>query len=474
MLQLGQFSMFKKLFKHGSAYFLVSLLTKATGFLLLPIITRYLSLEEYGLYANIQSAQHILYLFATFSLDAAYSRFIYDYNSSNKRLKLLTSTIFSVFILWNIIYVIISGIAIYYLIDSWGYNELIISILLPFIVLFQQFSTLNISLMQSRHHTKKLLMITTFSFFATQTILLILLIIFSMGVKSFYIAQFIVGCITLFIHIKLMLKEKLIQLFVFNKQTFRKLFRYALGYIPVTFSGWIFSLSDRYIVTYYVSLTMAGKYSFIVQLTTIIQFFMQAIDTAYTPIFMKLMKENTKENQNKIKTYFTVMIFLLLGIYLGLVLFLPFMIDTFFPIKYQGDYLLISILSMGFVFLAIRKMFVNILVYYKKSFWISISGYIPAIVNLGLNFIFVPKYGMYAAAWSTLASFFLYGLIVFVMAQKLQKFEVDYLKIISIFILSIFLTFISFWYNSIILNFILLSLFLIYGKFLDIYKMIRM
>jgi O-antigen/teichoic acid export membrane protein len=294
-----------------------------------------------------------------------------------------------------------------------------------------------------------------------------------MGINSFFIAQFCIGLITMSIHISLMKKEGLIKLFIFKKYTFKKVFKYAIGYIPLSFSSWIFNLSDRYIITYYVSLAMAGKYSFIMQLTMIIQVIIQAITTAYDPIFMGLMKDRTKENLEKIKIYFTVMIFLLLFVYLGLVLFLPFMIDIFFPIEYQGDYLLISILSMGFVFLAIRKMFANILVYYKKSLWISMSGYIPAIVNLGLNFIFVPKYGMYAAAWSTLASFFLYGFIVFVMAQKLQKFEFDYVKISSIFIMALIITWASFVYNNIVLNIFMLGLFVLFGKFLNIYKMMR-
>lgn len=472
-MAINPVNMFKKIFKHGSAYFLASLLTKATGFLLLPIITRYLSLEEYGLYTNIQSAQSIMYLFATLSLDAAYGRFIYDYNSSTKRLRLLTSTIFTVFILWNVVYLGLSGIAVYYLIDSWGYQELLIALLLPFITLFQQFIALNTSLMQSRHHTKKLLSITTGAFFVTQTIVLISLLVFDMGVQSFFIAQFLVGAIVMSVHINMMRKEGLLKLFIFKKNTFKKVFKYALGYIPASFSGWVFSLSDRYIITYYVSLAMAGKYSFIMQLTMIMQVIMQSIDTAYGPIFMTLMKERTEENIGKIKSYFTVMTFLLLFIYLGMVLFLPFLIDTFFPEKYQGDYLLISILSMGFVFLAVRKMFANVLVYYKKSFWISISGYIPALVNLGLNFMFVPKYGMYAAAWATLVSFFLYGLIVFVMAQKLQRFEFDYLHIFSIFSIAIIISWASFEYNNFMLNVVMIGLFLLIGKFLNIYKLMK-
>ena len=474
-MNLKRKNQFKTIFKHGGGYFLVSLLTKATGFLLLPIITKYLSLEEYGLYTNIQSAQTIMYLFATLSLDAAYGRFVYDYNSSKKRLRLLTSTIFTVFILWNLLYLGLSGVGVYYLIESWGYQELFIALILPFITLFQQFIALNTSLMQSRHHTKKLLSITTIAFFTTQLIVLSLLLIFNMGIQSFFIAQFLVGSIVMYLHINMLKREGLLKLFIFNKHTFKKVFKYALGYLPLSFSGWIFAMSDRYIITYYASLAMAGKYSFLMQLTMIIQVIMQSIDTAYAPIFMGLMKEKGSENLEKIKSYFTVMIFLLLFVYLSMVLFLPFLIEALFPKQYQGDYLLISILAMGFVFLAIRKMFANILVYYKKSLWISISGYIPAIVNLGLNFIFIPKYGMYAAAWTTLVSFLLYAVIVFLMAQKLQKLEFNYLHIFTIFGVSIVITWVSFTFNysNFLLNMILLGAFVMLGKVFKIYELMR-
>lgn len=465
--------MYKKIFKHGSAYFLVSLLTKFTGFLLLPVITRYLTLDEYGLYTNIQTAQQILYLFGTLSLDAAYGRFVYDYNMSTKRLKLLTSTIFTFFIVWNIFYIILSITSLYFLIDSWGYQELLIAFLVPFIVLFQQFVALNTSLMQSRHHTKKLLNITVSGYFTMQAFMVFMLLYLDMGVHSFFISQFIVGSIVMFVHLSLMKKEGILKLFVFNKKTFKKNIRYGFGYMPASLSSWLFMMSDRYIITYFISLAMAGKYAFIVQITMMIQVIMQAIQTAQNPIFMRQIKENSEESLGQIRNFITVMIFILISIYIIMITMLPFVIEFLFPTNYRGDYLLIPILAMGALFLAIRKMFSNVLVYYKKAFWISISGYIPAGVNLGLNFIFIPIYGIYAAAWTTLFSLFLYAAIVFTMAQKLQKFEFDYIKIFLLFILAIGFTVISFYYNSMIVNFLLLGMFALFGQVFGIYKLLR-
>lgn len=465
--------MFKKIFKHGSAYFLVSLLTKFTGFILLPIITRYLSLDEYGLYTNIQSAQQILYIFGTLALDSAYGRYIYDYNSSHKRLRLLTSTIVTVFTVWSVVYILLSIPTLYLLVDSWGHTSLLIAFLVPFISLFQQFSALNISLMQSRHNTKKLLTITTIAYFVTQVFMLTMLTYLELKVVSFYISQFLVGFIVMTIHLKLMRKEGLIRLLVFNKITFKKNISYAIGYIPASLSSWIFMVSDRYIITYFISIAMAGKYAFIVQITMIIQVIMQSIQTAQTPIFIQQMKTATPDSFNKIKNYTNVIIFLLLCIYLIMVIALPLVIELIFPDNYHGDYLLIPILAMGAVFLAIRKMFANFLVYFKRSLWISASGYIPAIINLTLNFIFIPMYGIYAAAWTTLFSLFSYACVVFFMAQKLCKINYDYLKIVFMFALATVSTVVVLYYEILFLNIIVMILFIYSGSFLGIYKQLR-
>ena len=95
-MKINTTSTSSKIFKHGAAYIGVSIFTKFISFLLLPIITRYLTLEEYGVYTNLVAFQNIISGLATFGLDAAYGRYLYEYNTQ-KRLKLLTGTITTVF-----------------------------------------------------------------------------------------------------------------------------------------------------------------------------------------------------------------------------------------------------------------------------------------------------------------------------------------------------------------------------------------
>ena len=51
------------------------------------------------------------------------------------------------------------------------------------------------------------------------------------------------------------------------------------------------------------------------------------------------------------------------------------------------------------------SLYVNIEHYYKKTPYITINTIIAAVSNIILNFIFIPKFGYVAAAYTTLASY---------------------------------------------------------------------
>lgn len=53
------------------------------------------------------------------------------------------------------------------------------------------------------------------------------------------------------------------------------------------------------------------------------------------------------------------------------------------------------------------SLYVNIEHYYKKTPYITVNTIIAAASNIVLNFIFIPRYGYIAAAYTTLASYFI-------------------------------------------------------------------
>lgn len=55
----------------------------------------------------------------------------------------------------------------------------------------------------------------------------------------------------------------------------------------------------------------------------------------------------------------------------------------------------------------------------KKTIWTSIAGIISAIVNVGLNYIWIPKYGLMGAVYATYISYLVMALIGYLFAKYL-------------------------------------------------------
>ena len=146
-------------------------------------------------------------------------------------------------------------------------------------------------------------------------------------------------------------------------------------------------------------------------------------------------------------------------------------IEYFFTKSFTGDYLLLYILSFGGVFLAIRKVFALTLGHYKKVLWLSSSAYIPAVLNLGLNFLLIPIYGIYGAAVATMLSFMLYAFVVFKMSQNLYAININYVKIIVLFIIALVMIFIV--DNNFYVNILLLAIYILIGYIYKIHILVN-
>ena len=106
---------------------------------------------------------------------------------------------------------------------------------------------------------------------------------------------------------------------------------------------------------------------------------------------------------------------------------------------------------------------------------------ISVLLNIGLNFVLIPKYGMYGAAIATFPSYLVQFIIIFFYSQSLVKVNYDYFYVIkSVFIglslLSgvIFITYLNLpvWFSITIRIFIFSIFLLVSYKYLKINRVI--
>jgi O-antigen/teichoic acid export membrane protein len=83
--------------------------------------------------------------------------------------------------------------------------------------------------------------------------------------------------------------------------------------------------------------------------------------------------------------------------------------------EYYEGYKIIPLVALGAFFLGLQQRFYPGVNFYKKTHFIMLAIIVSGLLNLGLNFLLIPKYGYMAAAATTLISYvFLLFLIIII------------------------------------------------------------
>lgn len=210
--------------------------------------------------------------------------------------------------------------------------------------------------------------------------------------------------------------------FKFCKRTWNDLMKYGLPLIIVGLAGIVNETIDRILLKYLLPqetleerTAQVGIYGSVYKLAIFMSLVVQAYRMGAEPFFFKQAKDkDALQTIAKAMTLFVIMglcIFLAVSFNLDLVILA---VEKSYRIAKN----IVPILLMAYLFLGI---FYNLSVWYKLgdkthyAMFISITG---AIVTILINVLFIPKYGYWASAWATLASYFVMTIISWQWGKK--------------------------------------------------------
>ena len=167
-----------------------------------------------------------------------------------------------------------------------------------------------------------------------------------------------------------------------------------------------------------------GIYGFFVNMGNIVQMFVQsAILIVFAPKLIESFSED-KTKYNKLHMQMTKQ-----NIFASFLFAIVVFVFIYPLIKFLGKTEIESHYSLIFILVGAKVLFNISMIYhyhlyvrhYDKK--IMITMIIAAIVNVVLNIFLIPIYGIYGAAYATLASFILILILKFIFAQKILKKE---------------------------------------------------
>lgn len=439
----------KQLFKNTVIIAIGKLSTQIISFLLLPLYTSKLSPEEYGTYDFLVTLSIFLLPIITMLMEESMFRFLIDAEDLKSKKRVITATI-AYTVIGTAIFSIIAGI----IMGIMKYEYAIVFLL--FII-----SNILIGLSNALARGTGKIKLYSFSNFilGASTIVLNILFIVSLklGVNGLLWSNTIANTLTAVIVLMKLHLPQFVSRKDLSKKTLTDMLKYSIPLVPNNLSWIIISLSDRLMLTGMVGPEANGIYSIANKFPNIIYTFYGFFSTAWKESAAKILKED-----NKVQYYNSIykdIKFFLKAIVLGLIAIMPFAFPVFIGSSYNEAYLYIPILVISIYYTNMSNFYGGIFTAYKNTKIMGSTTVLAAIINIGINIIFIPKFGIYATTFSTLIS----NVIVFAYRRyRLREYIKLKEKFNFVFWFLLVAVMITYYINNTLMNIIMFAIVLAY------------
>ena len=443
----------KQLAKNTIIIFFGRVCTQLISFFLLPLYTSYLATKEYGTVDLIQTYVTLLVPIITLELEMSIFRFLIDSRKNEKETnKLISNNFFILGIslsIFSILYIIVSSFV------TIPYRWLI---LVDIIVCVLSGNFLQVA----RGFGKTLDYAISCILTGLTTVIsnIILICFVHMQAEGMIISMALANFIcSLYLFIRLKLYSKINFKIVDFKQI-KEMYKYSLPLIPNGISWWIVNVSDRSIISIVLGASANGLYAISNKFPTIISSLTGVFNLSWSESAALHINSSDRDEFFSDITNTILRLFMALGV--GMLACMPFVFPILIDVKYNDAYNYIPFLVLGTVFNVAICLYSQVYLAKKLSKQVASTAIVGAIINILINVIFIKQIGLYAAAISTMISYFVMMVYRHFDLKKYVNIKIEKKLIIESIIIYTF-TLLIYYQKSIILHVICLLIVCIYA-----------
>lgn len=436
----------KKTTKASIGYLIGNYCIKGIGFITVPIFSRLLTTDDFGIYNIFLAYEGMLYLFIELALHESLKNAKYNYS---EKLDEYTS---SLSILPAVICCILLIIAVVFksqICQALRLNEATILLLIVYsycsgmLIYYRYRIALD-------YKYKEYLFVSGIHAFLN--IFLSILLILTVFKESGYMGRIVGGtiaCVISTMYILYSIWGKATP--KYNKDYWCFGLRIGLPLIPHGLAQIVLIQFDRIMISHITGETDVGLYSFAYTIYSIIQITGSSLHTSFEPWAFSQLHQGG-EGKVKLQKISTCYMLLLAGISTVTMLLSPEIIYILGGEKYKASvYCTIPIMLAGFF--AMSYAIPSVIEYFKeKTTYVATGTLLAALCNTVLNAFFIPRYGYIAAAYTTLISYILYFMAHLILSKKLGEFHI----IIPSYLIGAIVILIVAFLISLIFNYLLL------------------
>jgi O-antigen/teichoic acid export membrane protein len=393
---LSNISPRQTVFKNAFWLYLSEGVSRGIKFLTFIFIVRALGPEQYGIFEYLFSFIGLFFLFADFGIS---NIFIRDFQQKEEKEKNI-NIFFTLKIVFSILFSILAIISFFLvkkgIVDLFVYLFLVIFYLLTNIESFFEVYFIAIQKAEKRF---------IFNFISSLVFLISIILSLSIykNILMITLAYLFSSLVSLSVAYFLLIKETKINFFWDSN-----LIKYYLyNGLPLTLFGllsYIFFTTDKIILTHIRPIEEVGYYSLASRIISVLFIIPSLFNAALYPYLANKVAKD--DNKNEIKRLFKIIVAgsILSAIFVAFFVFLSanFLVPIFFGTKYLPSIEILNKFVWIIIFVYPTIFLDHLLISYHKQ-WLDFGiTLIPAILNIILNLILIPIYGVYGAVYSSI------------------------------------------------------------------------
>ncbi|MCK5267151.1 MAG: oligosaccharide flippase family protein [Spirochaetes bacterium] len=422
----------KKLFKQSSSYFIGEVLICFSAFISFPILSRLLTKDQYGLMSLISATIAVLGKIASLGSKYTIVRFYHHYKKNLQSRKFIFSLVGSIF---GTGILILCSAAIIFLLFINKTDAVVDFSSLFFIAFIAGIFQNSFNLLNMYYRLEENILFYNIFGISRKYIgmCVALLMVYSFrSLYFFYLGNLLVEVFLLFVICYLIWKSTL---GLNAKLSFKKVMRETVKYgFPLAISSIatiIFSLGDRYVIAYLLDTTQVAVYSVGANLCHYFKdVIITAINLALLPIIFKYWEENkineAKQTLTDLVQYYGLCVMFLVGL---LCLVPNELIVLVASRKYIDVAVIIPILISGTMIGGLMVPFTVAFNVKRKTQPILVLTVVAAGMNILLNFVFIPYWGIKGAAYATVLTSMTLVTSTYFLSRRYLLFKTPFFEI---------------------------------------------
>lgn len=383
--------------------------TQFITFLLIPLYTRYLLTDDYGMVDLFQTYLSLFVPVLTLRIDSAVFRFLVEKRNNENESNIVINNAL-IILVFNIIISLILGGVFYLIIDIKYYNVLLINIVI------QMISSIFIQILRGMGKNIEYTISTIITGIITLILNYVMIVYLEFDASSILIASSIANLICI-MYVSFCIKiYKRINIKVIKYSRIKSLLKYSIPMIPNSLSWWIVNVSDRTIISIFLGVTYNAIYTISCKFSNIINSIFSIFNMSWQETASLHINDADKND------FFSDMInkqmILFSSISILIVAILPFIYKLVIGENYQSSYMYIPLLLYANLWSILISLIGGIYIALKLTKEIAITTLVSSVINICINFILINRVGLWAACISTLISYMLISIHRYIDCRK--------------------------------------------------------